>query len=173
MSAAAVDRELREYETIYILRSSTNGEEAERVLGRMKEVLDRLGGNLLKVDNWGRRKLAYPIEKSPRGVFVLIRYVGPNDLVAEIERNLGILDSVVRFQTILVKRAVSLSDYAIDEEELKFAPLEDEPEAEEPGLAQRLGLVDRPKGPRDGYGDYEDDDEDGDDADVSEKDEEE
>lgn len=145
---------------IYILRSSTNGEEAEKVLGRVKEVLDRLGGTLVKVDNWGRRKLAYPIAKSPRGVFVLLRFIGPNDVVAEIERNLGILDSVVRFQTIVVKRAVNPAEYVVDTEELAFAPLEDEPESDDPGLAQRLGLVDRPKPQRDNYGDYEGDDDD-------------
>ena len=71
----------REYETIYILRSSVDPDEADRVAQRLREIIANLGGKLLRIDNWGRRKLAYTIGKATRGVFVYVRYVGLNNLV--------------------------------------------------------------------------------------------
>lgn len=137
----------REYETIYILRPSVDPDEADRIATRVREVIDGMGGKLLRIDNWGRRKLAYTIGKATRGVFVYVRYVGLNDLVAEIERNLRLIDDVVRHQTIRIKDKVRVEDYAVDPAETQFRRLEAPApeEIEEPELAQRLGLVERPR----------------------------
>ncbi|MFA9411504.1 MAG: 30S ribosomal protein S6 [Deltaproteobacteria bacterium] len=87
-AAAPATRWAREYETIYILRSDVDNAVAEKVVDRAKDVIARLDGTLTKLDNWGKRKLAYPIRKSNRGIFVYLKYVGYSDLVAELERNL-------------------------------------------------------------------------------------
>src|SRR5512134_870412 len=89
----------REYETIYILRSDVDADTAERVQGRVAEVVARDNGKLVKVESWGRRKLAYPVAKQRKGVYVFVKYVGRGGLVAEIERNLKLQDSVLKFQT--------------------------------------------------------------------------
>lgn len=140
----------REYETIYIMRSSVEPDEADRIAGRIRETIAGRGGKLLRIDNWGRRRLAYPIGKATRGAFVYARYVGLNDLVAEVERNLRLIDDVVRFQTVLLKERVRVEDYEVDPAETQFHRLEQAvPEEEqEMELAQRLGLVERPKGER-------------------------
>ena len=101
-AAAPATRWAREYETIYILRADVDNAAAEKIVDRAKDVIARLGGTLTKLDNWGQRKLAYPIQKSNRGIFVYLKYVGYGDLVAELERNLRLLDQVVRFQTVLL-----------------------------------------------------------------------
>lgn len=152
MSAAVakLERRAREYELIYILRPTVDNKEATKVMDRVTDVVKNLNGCMIQVDNWGRRKLAYPINKSGRGVFVYLRFAGFEDLILEIERNLGLLDSVIRFQTVLLNERVNLSDYQIDPEEIKLAELEDPNEDdEEASLAQRLGLVERPRAPRD------------------------
>ena len=95
-ATSANPRRLREYETIYILESNIDPDEADRVATRMKEIITARNGHLLKIDNWGKRKLAYPIRKSSRGVFVFLKYLGFEDLVSEIERNLRLLDAVMR-----------------------------------------------------------------------------
>lgn len=141
------ERRAREYETIYVMRPTVNPDEADRIAGRLKEVIETRAGKLVRVDNWGRRRLAYPIAKSTRGVFVYLRYAGFGDLVSEIERNLRLVDDVVRYLTVQIKDEVSLSELAVDPEDVKFrrleeAPVEDDAEQE---LAQRLGLVDRPR----------------------------
>ena len=139
------ERRAREYETIYILRSSVASDEAERITARMKEIIETRSGKILKIDNWGRRKLAYPINKASRGVFVFLSYIGFEDVVAELERNLRLLDSVVRFQTVLNNPRVDPATYAVDTADLVFRPLEEEPVEEELSVAARLGLLDRPR----------------------------
>lgn len=137
----------REYETIYILQPQVDPDEADRVANRMAEVVTRLEGRLTKVDNWGKRKLAYPIRRHTRGVFVYLRYLGFSDMVAEIERNLRMLDSVIRHQTIQVQAEVDPAVVTVDPEEVKFRRLEVTPDEEEPGLEARLGMVEDTRAP--------------------------
>lgn len=150
-------RRLREYETIYILESNIDPDEADRVATRLKDIIGTRNGKLLKIDNWGKRKLAYPIRKSSRGVFVFLKYLGFEDMVSEVERNLRLLDPVVRFQTVVMKPNVKPEDYQIDPADLEFRRLEtaEESNDDDLGIAQRLGLVDAPRPPRSeqGYGD--------------------
>src|SRR5882724_183023 len=92
----------KEYETIYILRSDVDADTAEKVQGRVSEVVDRAKGKLVKVEAWGRRRLAYPVAKQKKGVYVYVRYVGLGALVTEVERNLKLQDSVLKYQTVLL-----------------------------------------------------------------------
>src|SRR4029077_6892930 len=82
----------KEYETIYILRSDVDADAAEKVQNRIAEVIGREEGKLVKVEAWGRRKLAYPVAKSKKGVYVYVKYVGHGGLVQEVERNLKLAD---------------------------------------------------------------------------------
>jgi small subunit ribosomal protein S6 len=146
-TASAQEPRAREYETIYILRTTVDPDEADRIATRVREVIAGRGGKLLRVDNWGRRKLAYNIGKHSRGVFVYVKYVGQGDLVAELERNLRLIDDVVRQQTVVVKQLVRVEDYAVDPAEVEFRRLEaaTPEEEQEPELAARLGMLDRPR----------------------------
>jgi small subunit ribosomal protein S6 len=60
----------REYETIYILRSDVDADSAEKLQTRVAEVVQRENGKLVKVESWGRRRLAYPVAKQKRGVYM-------------------------------------------------------------------------------------------------------
>lgn len=141
-------RRAREYETIYILRSNVEPDEADRVARRVRDIIERLEGKLLKLDNWGRRRLAYPIGGSGRGVFVLLRYVGYEDVVAELERNLRLMDSTIRHQTIQLRSRVDLASVEVDPADVEFHRLDEAPEEEELTLAQRLGLEQTAPRPR-------------------------
>jgi small subunit ribosomal protein S6 len=133
----------REYETIYILRSDVDAETAERVQGRVSDALEREQGRLVKVESWGRRKLAYPIGKQRKGVYVFLRYVGGGGLVAEVERNLKLQDAVVKFMTVQTADVVDLSALQVDPEETKLGKIELAPEDEkEESREKQLGLVD-------------------------------
>ena len=140
MGAAEERRWANEYETIYILRPNTSPDEADKVAHRIAEVVDRLNGKITKVDNWGKRRLAYAIKKFTRGIFVYVRYVGFNDVVAELERNLRMLDPVIRYQTIVLAQGFDPADVEIDPEETKFLPIEVTEDEEEPSYEQQLGL---------------------------------
>jgi small subunit ribosomal protein S6 len=155
---------------VYVLAPTVDNAEAERVHGKITEVVEGFGGKLVKLDNWGRRKLAYPIQKNTRGVFVYTKYLGKPGVVAEIERNLRIADSVLRFQSTLVRDMVDPSEVAIDPEDLKFEPIvaPAEPE-EELNLEQRLGLVPSAQRRREPEEEDVDVDDGSDDSDVAEE----
>jgi len=133
----------REYETIYILRSDVDADTADRVQARVAEVVARDSGKLVKVEAWGRRKLAYPIAKHKKGVYVYVKYVGRGGLVAEVERNLKLQDSVLKFQTVQTNDEVDVGAVTVDPEEIKFQRLELPVEEEKEESRERaLGLID-------------------------------
>lgn len=92
----------REFETIFILRPDTNQDGIQLVNTRVKGVIEQLGGRVIKLDNWGKRKLAYEIKKELKGIYLYWQYLGSSGLVQELERNLRMLDSVVRYYTTIV-----------------------------------------------------------------------
>jgi small subunit ribosomal protein S6 len=147
-TAAPVKRWAREYETIYILRPNVDNDAAERVVERAKDVIARLDGTLTKLDNWGKRKLAYPIQKNNRGIFVYLKYVGFGDLVAELERNLRLLDEVVRFQTVLLAEDIDPASVAVDPDEVQYLHVEEEEETEDAELERARSLGMAPRAPR-------------------------
>lgn len=159
---AATKRHAREYELVYILQSNVDPDDAEKVSNRIQDVVTKLGGKITKVDQWGRRKLAYPIKKASRGVFVYVRLIGYHDVVAELERNLRNFDAVVRFQSVRREGTFDLAEITVDPEEAKFTRIEAAPadEEREPTFEERLGLMTRPPRERDEdmmMGDDEDD----------------
>jgi len=140
----------KEYETIYILRSDVDADTADKVQGRVVEVVAREAGKLLKVEAWGRRRLAYPVAKQKKGVYVYVKYIGKGGLVQEVERNLKLQESVLKFQTVLVTEDVDAGAVTVDPEEIKFHRLELPAEEEEKESREKaLGLIDLgPDAPR-------------------------
>lgn len=141
---------IKEYETIYILRSDVDAETAERIQSRVGDAIEREQGKAVKVEAWGRRRLAYPIGKQRRGVYVYVKYVGGGGLVAEVERNLKLQDAVMKFMTVQTNDEVDLAALQIDPEEAKLGKFELAPETEpEESREKQLGLVDLgPDAPR-------------------------
>jgi small subunit ribosomal protein S6 len=134
----------REYELIYILKPSVSPSEAKKVAERITDVVDKRGAKLTRVDNWGKRKLAYPIQKHQRGVFVFVKLVGFSDVVSELERNLRNLDEVMRWQTVRLEQVHDLTTLSIDPEEVLFREIETAAEEEEePTFEERLGMAAR------------------------------
>jgi small subunit ribosomal protein S6 len=133
----------REYETIYILRPDVDADTAEKVQARVAEVVGRDNGKLVKVEGWGRRKLAYPVAKQKKGVYVFVKYVGRGGLVQELERNLKLQDSVLKFQTVQTTEEVNVEALTIDPAEIKLERLDLPVEEEKEESRERmLGLVD-------------------------------
>ncbi len=86
----------REYETIFILRADTANDGVAQVNGRLRGVLDQMGGKVLKLDNWGKRKLAYEVRKQLKGIYLYWRYLATSGVVEELERNLRMARSPTR-----------------------------------------------------------------------------
>jgi small subunit ribosomal protein S6 len=100
---------LREYETIYILRPDTQNDKVAEVNQRVRNVIESMGGVVLNVDNWGKRKLAYEIKKELKGIYLFWQYLGSSRVVTEFERNMRMLDPVIRYMTVMVGRDIEPS----------------------------------------------------------------
>ena len=111
----------REYETIYILRPDAATEQIHDVNTRIRKVIEDRGGRLIRVDNWGKRKLAYEIKKQLKGIYLYWLYLGGAELVAEIERNLRMLDLVIRYYTVKIDETVDPDARPTQMDEESFA----------------------------------------------------
>ena len=136
----------REYETIYVLRPDVARESQEKIAQRMGEAVAREGGKMTTIENWGRRQLAYAVKKKKRGVYVYVKYVGGGAAVAEVERNLRMLDDVLKYQTVQVRDDVDAGTVTVDAEALKFeaVDLPGEDEVEET-IERKLGFEGGPE----------------------------
>jgi small subunit ribosomal protein S6 len=111
----------REYETIYILRPDMANEAISAVNAKVKGVVEAGGGRLLKVENWGRRKLAYEVKKQLKGIYLFWRYLGDAGLVEEVERNLRLSDQVIRYYSVKVADNVDVATSTIEVTDESFA----------------------------------------------------
>lgn len=94
---------MRAYEVIYILRPDLEEEATKELVDRLSAVITANGGEELKVNEWGKRKLAYEIEKLNEGYYVLLNFNGEAETVSELERNMKISENVIRFLTVKVE----------------------------------------------------------------------
>ena len=86
---------MRNYELIYVLRPNLKEEAKTAVLDKVKGIIES-SGEVVKVDTWGTRKLAYEIEKLTEGYYVLINFKSTTEVPKEIDRNLKIMDNAIR-----------------------------------------------------------------------------
>jgi small subunit ribosomal protein S6 len=96
----------REYETIYILRPDSTSDVIAQVNQKVRGVIESGGGTLLKIDNWGKRKLAYEVKKQLKGIYLFFSYLGQAGLLEEVERNLRLTDSVIRYYSVKIAENV-------------------------------------------------------------------
>lgn len=99
---------VHEYETIYILKPELPEDSVRAVEEKLTGIIARFEGDLLQVDDWGKRKMAYNIKKNSRGHYVRLHYVGPAPLITELERNLRIDDRQIRFLTVRMSEDVDV-----------------------------------------------------------------
>lgn len=91
---------MRGYETMCIVDPEVVGDAYTAILDKFKGILADQKAELLKVDEWGERKLAYPILKKDRGIYVLFFFEAESDALNEFERRLRLDESIMRFQTV-------------------------------------------------------------------------
>ncbi len=87
------------YETLFILRPELSGK-AKEFIDRFKKIIEDLHATEIKVEEWGNRDLAYPIQKLNRGYYSLMQYRASTGIVEELERNMKLLEGVMRFLTV-------------------------------------------------------------------------
>ncbi len=95
---------MNKYETIFILNPTLNEEAVNENIEKFKGVVESSGGTVDNVDLWGKRKLAYEINKINEGIYVLMNFNAKPDLPKELDRQYRITDSVIRH--IILKQEI-------------------------------------------------------------------
>ncbi len=100
--------ERKSYETTYIINASLEDSQIEAALTHVAEVIERNGGAITASNRWGRKRLAYPIQKKNNGYYVNVEFNGPGQLIAQLERAYLLDENILRFLTIqLDKHAIA------------------------------------------------------------------
>jgi small subunit ribosomal protein S6 len=93
---------VKNYELVYVLRPNLDDEAKAVVSNKIKDVVST-DGEIISIDAWGNRKLAYPIAKVSEGYYVLVNFKANRDLPKEIDRNLKINENVIRHMIIAIE----------------------------------------------------------------------
>ena len=91
------------YEHVYLARQDVTAQQVEAMTEQMKATVAGLGGTVGKVEYWGVKSLAYRIKKNRKAHFTLMNIDAPHAAVAEMERQMGINEDILRFMTIRVE----------------------------------------------------------------------
>ena len=97
-----------EYETILIARPEIDDATMTTLLDKLEAVVSSEGGRVLDRDDWGKRKLAYPIKKQQKGHYVRLHLAAPPTVIVELERRIRIEDQLVRFMTVQLGTAIDV-----------------------------------------------------------------
>jgi small subunit ribosomal protein S6 len=128
---------MRRYELMLVLRPDVADDRSQAVIDRTTRQIVGSGGQIVKVAPWGRRRLAYPIDRHREGSYHIILFEAPSEAVAELERGLLITEELLRHLITRVERPVraarrdGATEEAVDEGDLPPAVDEDELDATE------------------------------------------
>jgi len=98
---------LKRYETIFISHPDLSEEDHAEIERKLRSIITSLKGDIIKLEDWGAKKLGYEIRKNSRGRYYLLDYLAAPALVREVERNLRLNDQILKFQTVKVSDRVS------------------------------------------------------------------
>ena len=102
----------RVYESAILINAALDDEAIKNIVARVKETITTNGGEILEIEDWGRKRLAYQVKKSKIGYYTIFRFNSTPDLVPKLERYYQLDESILRYLTI------TLSKDALDQIEI-------------------------------------------------------
>lgn len=115
-TTATTAAKLREYETVFLVSPDLTDDNVDKVKEKVRGIVSREGGKLLKFTIWGKKKTMYPIGKQPRAIYIHASYLGQSGLVAEIERNLRNFDEVNRYLSVKIAEDIDPETRPVQED---------------------------------------------------------
>lgn len=131
------------YESAILINAALEDNQIENVINRVKEFITTNGGQIRDFENWGRKRLAYPVEKSKIGYYAIFRFEAPGSIVSKLERFYNLDEHILRYLTIKLSKealeqieknkaqSVTLKEKTIPESELTPQIEEEEEEIED------------------------------------------
>lgn len=116
---------MRYYEIIFILHPNIPEEELSQISDRVTTVITRNKGEVIKLENWGKKRCAHPINKCSKGYFFLLYFMGNPTVLQELDKTLRYDEKVLRYQTVITQKDKidAIRTEAADKESAASAPV--------------------------------------------------
>jgi len=102
--------DVRQYELVYILSPDATEQEITDLHAQVESIIARYQGEMLKTENWGRRRMAFRIGKHREGTYVLEVFNGTGELTKELDRRLKVIDNVIRHLIVRVDEELRVAE---------------------------------------------------------------
>jgi small subunit ribosomal protein S6 len=133
---------MRIYEELFIVKPDAPEEEADAFVEQLRTQLTSAGATVDKVEKWGKRRLAYRVDKYREGAYVLFQFTASPDTVKELERRLRVSDIVLKFLTVRIDQTLKRLDKRKKERDKRAAKRAASapatPAPAQPSLAQQM-----------------------------------
>ena len=105
-----MEQTVRNYEVVFIAAPTLTSEELDAFINHAQTVIEGKNGKIVKVDNWGRKPLAYKINKFREGYYVVLSIEAEGGAIAELERRFRVTDFIIRFISVRIDEALKRSE---------------------------------------------------------------
>ena len=110
---------MNHYETIYIVNPTLDDDSLKEAIDKFSDLIKKLKGYIVKVNEWGKRKLAYEVKRFDKGYYVVLDFCALPKMVTELERNLKLDDRILKYITVKIDENVDLKDLVSKEKEIE------------------------------------------------------
>ena len=105
-----MEQTVRNYEVVFIAAPTLTSEELDAFINHAETVIEGKNGKIVKVDNWGKKSLAYKIDKFREGYYVVLSIEAAGGAIAELERRFRVTDFIIRFISVRIDEAIKRSE---------------------------------------------------------------
>jgi len=139
---------MRIYETIFIVKPDSPEEELDASIGQVTSTITEGGGTINKVDKWGKRRLAYRVQRYWEGYYVFVNYSVEENagLSKEVERRMKVADPIIKFMTVRIDQELKRLDKMRQKREKRAS----KKRSREPAFAERKARPAEPAAPAEG-----------------------
>ena len=99
---------MKAYETVFIVDPDISDDDVDSIAERLSGIVNDFNGRIVKIDKWGRKKLAYKVKKKNRGNYILLIFFSDHKLTTELERILKLDDRILKYLTVKVDKQFEL-----------------------------------------------------------------
>jgi small subunit ribosomal protein S6 len=120
---------VQNYETLFIINPDLEESEITKTIEIVQDIIIKGGGTILKVDKWGKRLLAYQIQKKREGYYALIYFEAPATLIGELKRRYKLIDKIMRY--LILRLKTNQMEEVLRTDSTKFQELPEPPSYKE------------------------------------------
>lgn len=110
---------MNHYETIYIVNPTLDDDSLKEAIDKFSDLIKKLKGSIVKVNEWGKRKLAYEVKRFDKGYYLVLDFCALPKMVTELERNLKLDDRILKYITVKIDENVDPKDLVSKEKEIE------------------------------------------------------